>query len=145
MGSKATYGIPQGLVLGPILFNLFINDIFYNIQHCRVCNFAENNTIFACNKALESVVATLEMDKKSLAQWFKDNGMVANLEKFQLIFFGLKSNHKLCIDINGKVLPTTYSVKPLGIIIDSKLTFNEHVNQLCNKVSVKIRAFSRVP
>ena len=101
---------------------------FYNIQHFWVCTFADDNTIFARNKTLESVVAAFEMGMKSSVQCFKDNGMVANPENFQFIFFGLNSNHKLCIDINGKLVPMIYSVKLLGITINSKLTFNEHVN-----------------
>ena len=131
---KTACGVRQGSVLGPILFNLFINDFLYNIQHCRVCNFVNDNTMFACNKTLESVVAALEMDTKSSGQLFKDNGMVINPEKFQLIFFDLNTNHKLCIDINRKVVPMIYSLKLLGITIDSKLTFKEYSNHLCNKV-----------
>ena len=131
---KSTFGTPQGSVLGLILFNLLINDFFYNIQHCRVCNFADDSTIFSCDKILEPVVAALEMDMKSSVQCFNDNGMVANPEKFLLTFFGLNSNHKLCIDMNGKVVPMTYSVNLLGITIDSRLTFNEYINHLCNKV-----------
>ena len=79
--------------------------------------------------------------------------MVANPEKFQIIFISLKDDIKLCIDINGIVIHMTDSVKLLGVTINSMLTlleykissnFNLHVQSICKKSSNKISAFSRV-
>ena len=70
--------------------------------------------------------------------------MVANPEKFQLMFLGLKDDPKLCIDINGNVVQMTDSVKLLGFTIDSKLNFKQHVQSICKKTSNKVRAFSRI-
>ena len=130
--------------MGPFLFNLFINDFFYNIQHSQVCNFADDNTIYACGQSLDSVVSNIEKDMKIAIDWYQDNEMVANPEKFQLMFLGLKDDLKLCIDINGNVVEMTDSVKLLGITIDSKLNFKEHVKSICKKTSNKVRAFTRI-
>ena len=70
--------------------------------------------------------------------------MVANPEKFQLIFFGLKANHELSIEINGDVIKMSDTVKLLGVIIDSKLRFNEHVKIICQKTNKKVKAFQRL-
>ena len=70
--------------------------------------------------------------------------MVANPEKFQLMFIGLKVGIKLCIDIIGIVVQTTNSVKLLGVTIDSVLNFNQHVQLIRKKASNKARAFSRI-
>ena len=59
--------------------------------------------------------------------WYKLNEMVANPEKFQLIFFGIKEDHELSIEINGDVIKMSDTVKLLGVTIDSKIRFNEHV------------------
>ena len=137
-------GVPQGSVLGPFLFNLFINDFFCEIQHSQVCNFADDNTIYACGQNLDSVASNIESDMKAAIRWYKNNEMVANPEKFQLMFIGLKDDIKLCIDINGIVVQMTDSVKLLGVTIDSMLNFNQHVQSICKKASKKVRAFSRI-
>ena len=76
--------------------------------------------------------------------WFKLNEMVASPEKFQLIFFGIKEGHELSIEINGDVIKMSDTVKLLGITIDSKLRFNEHVKTICQETINKVKAFPRL-
>ena len=68
-------------------------------------------------------------------KWFKLNEMVANPEKFQLIVFGLKEEHELSIEVNGNVMKISDTVKLLGVTIDSKLRFIEHVKIICQKTN----------
>ena len=74
----------------------------------------------------------------------KLNEMVANPEKFQLIFFGIKEDQELSIEINGDVIKISDTVKLLGVTIDSKLRSNEHVKTICQKTNNKFKASSRV-
>ena len=137
-------GVPQGSVLGPLLFNIFINDLFYAIDHSQVCKFADDNTIFACGEIPDEVANCIENGMKMAVNWYKLNEMVKNPEKFQLIFFGIKEDHELSSEINVAVIKMSDTVKLLGVTIDSKLRSNEHVKTICQKTNNKVKASSRV-
>ena len=103
----------------------------------EICNFADDNTIYASGNTLEEVMNNLENDLTSIWQWFTENGMVANPEKFQLVFLGLKNSQQMCLSINDKIINQCQQVKLLGVAIDSKLNFDEHIFELCPKLNKK--------
>ena len=137
-------GVPQGSVLGPLLFNIFINDLCLMRLDSEICNFADDNTIYSCERYLHEIVTNLESNLSRLLEWFTNNGMVANPKKFQLMFLGLKGQRRLRLNINDNKLSATDHVKLLGIEVDNKLKFSKHVKTLCSKVNKKISAFSRL-
>ena len=136
-------GVPQGSILGPLLFNIFINDLSYIIEESKLCNFADDNTIYSCHTSVDAIITNLEIDLSNVLEWFKKNQLAANPDKFQMIVLGLH-NRKLCINMGNHNVNSTNEVKLLGLIIDHKLNFNSHINTLCTTASKKLKCLRRI-
>ena len=108
----------------------------------HLANYADDNSPYSCNKDTESVILQLESDSKILLNWVSHNGLKANPDKFHLILSEPSTEYS--IRIENFIIPNSKSKKLLGVAIDSKLTFDEHVNYLCDKASQKLHALSRV-
>ena len=141
---RISIGVPQGSVLGPLLFNIFINDIFLMELESEICNFADDTTLYSCSTSLDDATIRLENDLQKLLTWFTENGMRANPSKFQMMFLGHKRANKLCLNVNGQFILQNEEVKLLGVKIDRNLTFETHVKEMCTKVNQKVSAFRRV-
>jgi ribonucleases P/MRP protein subunit RPP40 len=137
-------GVPQGSILGPILFNIFINDIFFFIKDTELCNFADDNTLYACDYSLEKVIFRLQKEATNTIAWFKFNSMVANPDKFQLLLVGLKNTKNQYLKIGNITVFASDRVKLLGVTIDKNLNFGEHIKYLCSKANGKCFALSRI-
>ena len=143
---KISKGIPQGSCLGPVIFNVFLNDIFHFIEHCRLANYADDNTLSTSAKHLDVVTAALISDTNNAINWFTSNFMQANPQKFQIMFM-TPLNHTDAIPevtmIKDAAVSTQTHVKLLGITIDSKLTFDMHIENLCKKASQQLNILRR--
>ena len=89
---ETTAGVPQGSVLGPLLFNIYLNDMFLFVLDSKICNYADDTAIYVCNRNHENITNRLENETKILSEWFQNNCMKLNVEKCHLMIFGGKSD-----------------------------------------------------
>ena len=143
--SVVNKGIPQGSVLGPVMYNIFVNDLMFTVKE-DFYNYADDNTIAVVGDSLSEVLERLEDTAKICLNWFSVNMMKANPEKFQLIVLdrNCQDQNQLSLKINEIAIPQVTCVKLLGIQIDCKLEFTEHVNALCKKAGRNLKILLRM-
>jgi hypothetical protein len=135
------FGVPQGSILGPLLFNIFICDLFFIMKDTEFASYADDNTPYVSGKNSDEVISLLEEKSRVLFAWFEKNQMKANPEKCHLL---LSTDDNMEINIDNVKIANSHCEKLLGIKIDRRLTFKNQIEDICRKASGKLHALSRV-
>ena len=130
-------------VLGPLLINIYINDLFFIIKPANVWNYADDTTVYACNKSLNELLSSSEHDSMLGVSWFETNYMKLNEDKCYFIISGHKYEHSW-VKINENMIWESSKVKLLGVNIVSNLTFNDHLTSICAKTGRNLTALRRL-
>ena len=132
-GAPVISGVPQGSVIGPLLFLVLISDIDANIALSFLSSFADDTRL---SRAVAGVTdaSALQTDMEAVYQWAKDNNMTFNDLKFEMLRFGPDTTLKICTNYtspDGAIINSKDHVKDLGVTVSADGTFREHINKIC--------------
>ena len=134
-------GVSQGSILGPLLFNLFICDLFLFVEEADIMSYADDSTPYVCSEKIDLTPEKLEEVEKVLFEWFSNNSLKANADRCHLI---LSTDEPFSINIDHEIIKNSNNKKLLGINLNNRLGFNTHVSNICNRVSKKLQALARI-
>ena len=124
------FGLPQGSILGPLLFNIFLFDLFLVMENSDITSYTDDNTPYTTGNSVEAVIQKLENTVQTFFQWFSDNRMEANPNKCHFL---CNSNSEVSLTIETQKIKNSKFEKLLGIKLDSKLNFNSHIHDILSK------------
>ena len=140
-----TKGVPQGCILGPLLFNIFMNDMFLFIEKCHLYNYADDNSLDSSSENLTDVLYNLRHDGRNDIEWFAKNGMQANPDKFHFMLFSPTPSEQQALQLcDGTHLMSETEVTVLGVTIDDRLCFSQHISSCCKKAARQLNALARI-
>ena len=140
------HGVPQGSILGPLLFHIYINDLNTCISYSKAYHFADDTNLLHINSCNKRLRRNIHYDLKRLTNWLDANKISLNTTKTELIYFRKKravthTNNK--IKLNGKRLIPTDHIKYLGVYLDETLSGFAHYDILSKKLHIANSMFAR--
>lgn len=141
-------GVPQGSVLGPVLFLLFINDFPSIVQDSRLYLFADDTSLVVSNVDRSQLEIQTYIQSNCIAQWLSDNGLYINTKKTSFLEFCLRkstcTSDSLTLLFDETDLSPTSCVTYLGVVLDNKLNFYNHIDKLHSRLSSSIFLLRRL-
>ena len=137
-------GVPQEFILGRLLFNIFLNDIFLSLQKCDLANYSDDSTLYTSGQSISNIMNSLSHDFTILSKWFHSNFMVLNPDKCSFILLGVDDELQTNLVCENETLKNSKQEKVLGVTIDNKLNFATHLSNITKNANIEFSALTRV-
>ena len=139
---RIQYGVPQGSILGPLLFLIYINDLSSVSSFFHFVLFADDTNMIASHNDFSELIRMVNLELVKVVDWFNANELIINYDKTNVLYFHCKKNdhtvNDVQISMNGINLNVCSCVKFLGVLLDDKLSFQDHRLYIANKISKNI-------
>ena len=138
-------GVPQGSILGPLLFLLYVNDLCKSSELLKTIMFADDTNLFFSGKDINLLFKSVNRELEHINEWFKANKLSLNITFTNYILFYPKRKEDLIplklpeLLINSKPITRVKNTKFLGVIIDENITWKNHISTVENKISKNFR------
>ena len=141
-------GVPQGSVLGPLLYIIYSNDIIHRIKCSGYTFYADDIVLYSKKKCIIQAGLDLQSDLDRLADWCADNEIYMNINKTKVVFFGSKVKLNSAplpeLAVGGEVLQRAKTYTYLGLKLDEQLSLETHANSLIKRVSNKVYQLTKI-
>lgn len=156
------FGVPQGSILGPTLYTIYVNSLFNSIHDCNMYMYADDTAILSVNYSLESAREKLQEGYNNILKWTHDYGLRINEKKTKLLcittnkkdIYGIqiKSHTDVCLHsstymshaCNCPCIEEVKTFKYLGLTIDNRFIWNAHIENICNRLRGCLSQFYRL-
>ena len=144
-----TCGVPQGSILGPLLFLIYINDLPNSLQYSSARMFADDTTLTASGKSISELQVTINHDLANVKQWLSANKLSLNLIKTEYLLIGSRHNINNIsavpnVSVGDVPIKRVRETKALGVCIDEFLSWDKHIDKIAKKVSSGIGAIRKL-
>ncbi|PFX16582.1 RNA-directed DNA polymerase from mobile element jockey [Stylophora pistillata] len=141
---ETSRGCPQGSNLGPLLWNIFQNDLVQNIHTDRLAMYADDHQVYSAGQKTEDVETILNDEGTRTSEWYQQNLLKCNQDKFHALSLGPGHKKKrMNLNIKEINIKSSSGIDLLGVAIDDDLNFTKHINNVCTKGERKVGVLMR--
>ena len=147
MWGEVHVGVPQGSILGPLLFSIYMNDLPTVVRSCELNLYADDMEMHCSNANLADAEHDLQRDIQFVKLWLCVNLLTLDIKKSNVMLIGSRQklrNHDLCVTVDGKQLSRVSSVKYLGLHIDENLSWHQHTASVIQRVYSRVHCLNRL-